>query len=155
MKKIANQTGASLIEVMVALLILAVGLLGVLSMQSRALQLNQNAYLYSQAAILANDIMEAMRTSSSLGPYIQETNTAPDCTDSTEDCSPAQIANWNMVEWRNNISSLLPDGEGVITQIVDGGDLISEYEIKVSFRIGNDEITNAPVRNEVILRTSI
>jgi len=43
-----RQKGSSLIEVMVALTILAVGLLGMAQLQNRSSQDNQTAYYYSQ-----------------------------------------------------------------------------------------------------------
>lgn len=69
-KCVKSQNGSSLIEVMVALFVLAIGMLGVLAMQTRAIQMNQNSAQYSQATTLAADIYEAMLTSpSSPGSY--------------------------------------------------------------------------------------
>ena len=59
------QSGSSLIEVVVALFVLAIGMLGVLSMQVKSMQFNQSAYYYSQAVYLANEILENMRSSPS------------------------------------------------------------------------------------------
>lgn len=59
--KTKYQDGASLIEVLVALFILGVGLLGVLAMQAESMKLNQQAYSSTQAMFLANDIVERMR----------------------------------------------------------------------------------------------
>lgn len=55
------QRGFTLIEVMISVLILAIGLLGVASMQTRSLQMNQSAQFSSQASILAYDIIDRMR----------------------------------------------------------------------------------------------
>lgn len=53
--------GFTLIEVMVALVVLAVGLLGMASLMVRSQQSNEGAYSRSQASILAYDIIERMR----------------------------------------------------------------------------------------------
>ncbi|SIQ57355.1 type IV pilus modification protein PilV [Aquipseudomonas alcaligenes] len=53
--------GFTLIEVMIALVILAVGLLGMASLMVRSQQSNEGAYSRSQASILAYDIIERMR----------------------------------------------------------------------------------------------
>lgn len=53
--------GFTLIEVMVALVVLAVGLLGMASLMVRSQQSNEGAYSRSQASILAYDIVERMR----------------------------------------------------------------------------------------------
>lgn len=54
--------GFTLIEVMVALVVLAVGLLGMASLMVRSQQSNESAYARSQATLLAYDIIERMRT---------------------------------------------------------------------------------------------
>ena len=53
--------GMSLIEVMVAVMVLAVGLLGVAAMQALALRGGQGSLESSQAVMSANSIIEAMR----------------------------------------------------------------------------------------------
>lgn len=53
--------GMSLIEVLVAVLVLAVGLLGVAAMQALALRGGQGSLESSQAVMSANSIIEAMR----------------------------------------------------------------------------------------------
>ena len=49
-----KQQGSGLLEVMIGLFVLAIGLLGMSSMQSKALRSNNTAYMYSQAIFLAN-----------------------------------------------------------------------------------------------------
>ena len=56
-----KQAGASLIEVMVAFLILSVGLLGLAMLQAKSLRLNTDAYMRSQATLIAHELMENMR----------------------------------------------------------------------------------------------
>lgn len=60
-KNTTNQSGFTLVEVLVALIILAVGLLGVAGLQNRSLSGNQGALYRSQAVLYANDIIERMR----------------------------------------------------------------------------------------------
>lgn len=56
-----RQTGFSLIEVLVALLVLSVGLLGLAMLQVTGMKFNSDAYFRTQATILAYDIMDRMR----------------------------------------------------------------------------------------------
>lgn len=55
------QRGASLIEVLVAVLVMAIGLLGIAAMQTAALRNNQSALERSQAVIQSYAILDAMR----------------------------------------------------------------------------------------------
>lgn len=56
-----TQKGATLIEVLVAMVILSIGLLGLAGLQATSIQSNQGAYYRSQATILAADITDRMR----------------------------------------------------------------------------------------------
>jgi type IV pilus assembly protein PilV len=55
------QRGVGLIEVLVAVLILALGLLGMAGLQSKSLRANQSSYARSQAVMLSYYMMDAMR----------------------------------------------------------------------------------------------
>ena len=53
----AKQQGSSLIEVLVALLVLAVGLLGMASLLNSSLRINQEAYFMTQVPVNSYDII--------------------------------------------------------------------------------------------------
>lgn len=55
------QQGVSLIEILIAVLILSFGLLGMAALQTRALQGNQSSLQRSQAVMLNNSMLDAMR----------------------------------------------------------------------------------------------
>ena len=57
----AYQSGVGLIEVMVAVFVLAVGMLGIAAMQAMALRNSQSSLERSQAVIQSYSIMDAMR----------------------------------------------------------------------------------------------
>lgn len=56
-----KERGASLVEVLVAVLILAIGLMGIAGLQTRALKNGQSAFERSQAVTLSYLILDAMR----------------------------------------------------------------------------------------------
>jgi type IV pilus assembly protein PilV len=56
--------GITLIEVLVTMVLLGVGLLGLAGLQLRGMQVNQGSTFRSQAAILAEDLADRMRTDS-------------------------------------------------------------------------------------------
>src|SRR3990167_4605539 len=59
-----SQKGFSLIEVLVALLVLSIGLLGLAALQTTSLQFNTGSYFRTQATFLAYDILDRMRANS-------------------------------------------------------------------------------------------
>jgi len=60
-KEAINEQGSSLIEVLVAVVIISVGLLSVAALQTMALKSNQGSYYRSQATFLAYDLADRIR----------------------------------------------------------------------------------------------
>ncbi len=58
----SSQTGFSLIEVLVSLVIICTGVLGLVALQSRSLVLSQDAIQRNNAIMLAGDLLELMRS---------------------------------------------------------------------------------------------
>lgn len=63
-KKPLEMRGFSLIEVLVALLVLSVGLLGLALLQVQGMRYNSNSYQRTQATVLAYEIIDRIRTNS-------------------------------------------------------------------------------------------
>src|SRR5690606_34451064 len=56
-----RETGATLIEVLVAMVVLAIGLLGLAVLQATSVQSMHSDYYRSQATLLANDLADRKR----------------------------------------------------------------------------------------------
>lgn len=109
--------GFSLIEVLITVIILAVGLLGIAGLQAMGLRFNQSALLRTQATQLAYDMADRMRTNAqgfSAGNYDLPASTAVADCESTTGCTPAQMATNDMFEWSSVLSNTLPAGVGVV-----------------------------------------
>jgi len=97
----SSSKGAGLIEILIALTVLAIGLLGVLSLQANGLNSGQRAVFTTEASMLAEDMAERILAFGSTGATLSEfngTNTAVptvfaqgDC-DFPNTCTPAQLA---------------------------------------------------------------
>ncbi|ACR11141.1 type IV pilus modification protein PilV [Teredinibacter turnerae] len=110
------QGGFTLIEVIISFVVLAVGLLGVASMQKRGVESNHNAYLRTQAVSLANDMASRVRANTAgmeagnyNAPAAQETAACL-----AAGCTAAQMAGNDYFEWSRDIQNMLPQGEGVV-----------------------------------------
>ena len=62
MKSYQLQKGVGLVEVLVSLLVIAVGALGILGMQTQALKVAQETYYFNQANVAVNDLYERLRS---------------------------------------------------------------------------------------------
>jgi len=120
-----NEAGSSLIEVVVALFVLAIGMLGVLSMQVKSMQFNQSAYYYSQAVFLANEILENMRSSpSNANTYLidleeKSPEISKNCSASGTTCTLAEQRDYNLNQWRDNIEKTLVSGKSSVARVGD------------------------------------
>lgn len=110
--------GFTMLEMLVALVILSIGLLGVAILQTKGQQFNHMSYLYTQASYLAYDIMDRMRaneanakTGSYQKPLPSEMST--DCT--KQACSASQLVDFDLYSWKTLLEKTLPGGEAQIT----------------------------------------
>jgi len=104
-----NQTGTSLIEVLVALLILAVGLLGLAMLQGKSLRVNTDALFRSEATLLANEIIECMRLNTigaDKGKYV--VSTKPAVCSTCNDTDGGLTANRDLIKWYEGQEKVLP-----------------------------------------------
>lgn len=92
-----KQAGVSMIEVLIAVLILAIGLLGVASMQIRAVQGTQSSNLRTLAATLAQEGLDSFRATRS---------------PAAAGVAAAQTA--ALAAWNARIARVLPGGAGTI-----------------------------------------
>lgn len=126
-----TQSGSSLVEVMVALFVLAIGLLGVLAMQTKSMQFSHSAYSYSQAVYFANSMAEQLAMNEgAVGGYETVPSSAPSsCEDNP--CTSAQLAQWGVYQWSTRIAQTLPAGKGEVKTITKNGQNLAQ--INVSF----------------------
>ena len=112
-----SEQGFTLIEVMIALLVLSIGLLGLAGLQVTALQNNQSAFMRSQATALAYDLSDRMRANV-LGTISGNYNPANAGADAncgtTTGCSPQAMAQNDLNDWNTSIATYLPLGEGFV-----------------------------------------
>lgn len=87
MKTRLNQNGVGLIEVLVALLILAIGILGFVALQYRAIEATSEAINRVQAINIARDLAERIRANrDGLANYATQIQTAANQTNYTTNC---------------------------------------------------------------------
>lgn len=124
-----RQQGAGLMEVLVSLLVLAIGLLGVVSMQTRGLGSNQQAMFVTEAQFLAQDMADRMLAFGTTSTYDgskdwsaygnidvsgEFTGTAPQCTSA---CAASATVEFDEAQWHQALyDSSLPRARGKVSK---------------------------------------
>lgn len=140
-----SSSGFTLIEVLVAIIVLAMGLLGFAALQTVTLKNNQSAYNRSVATQLAYDIADRMRANSATAAaqYLTTAMAANAataqiaCTPSATPvgCTLNQMAENDVYEWNRSLQ-LLPMAEGTI--VLQGG----VYRVTINWDDNGDGLRN-------------
>lgn len=137
----AHQTGLSLIEILVVMVIAAVALLGLGAMSVNALKYNQTAYLRSAATSLAADMADRMRanlqgvldgnyqTNFTTDKYEVNKGATPTVGCTTQPCTAASSALRDISNWYATAATLLPAPAIQITLVSP-----SSYQIVVGYQ---------------------
>lgn len=123
MKKLVHarrsQNGFSLIEVLITIVIIALGLLGFAGLQTYALKSNRIAMQRSLATMQAYDIVDSMRANRAAAiasgynqDYVNATCTTP--------TASGAVAADDLAAWNAAIACALPAGQGKITVAANG-----------------------------------
>ena len=112
--------GLTLVEILVALIILSIGLLGLATMQTSSVKFTTSAYQRTQATALAYDLVDRMR-----GNRLAALN--GDYNVGFEDPVPAcgaldtngTLRDQDIAAWRNAMACRLPQSTGSVTRLND------------------------------------
>jgi len=106
--------GFTLLEVLIAALVLGVGLLGLAGLQTLGLRGSLSAVQRSVATQLAAEIIDRIRANpGALGNYDNQAGTGSiDCLWNL--CSDAQTADYDLSQWAAEVKKRLPNGTGVV-----------------------------------------
>lgn len=112
-----TQSGFTLLEIMVAIVVLSLGLLGLAGLQAASLRNNQTAYYRGIATLQAYDMADRIRANLAgvrAGNYKLLTGIPANPGCFTTGCSPADMAITDQFQWNTANAALLPDGEGIV-----------------------------------------
>jgi type IV pilus assembly protein PilV len=158
-----THTGFTLIEVLIAMLLLAGGLLGLAALQTTTLRSNLAAYNYGQATQLLYDMADRMRANNckpnagatpaltcnypayaaAASAYITSNsntyasgktiNTACTTTSSPSSCTPTVLAGNDLIDWNTAIVNTLPMGRGSISSTDNPAKVNSLFVLSVTW----------------------
>jgi type IV pilus assembly protein PilV len=127
-RPVPDCAGFTLLEALIALLVLAVGLLGLAGLQTQALRFNTDAYVRSQATVLAYDIIERMRmrrfntpnNATGVQAMTDYTQAPPAGACTTAIRNTGTTAN-ELICWHADVAANLPGGTGLIARTDNAG----------------------------------
>lgn len=142
----SRQQGFSMVEILVAVVILGVGLLGLAGLQTASLKNNDDAYLRSQATILAYSMLDHMRANyaaTANDDYdIDFSDSAPSQNCIASGCNYAQLAKSDLEQWLGQLSQVLPKGDGKIETQLNGIKVKAVVTIRWHSNVGTDAGTD-------------
>ncbi len=117
-----GESGFTLLEVLVALLVLSIGLLGIGKLMMLSARANDSAYMRSQATALAYTILDAMRANRQAA-LVQGYDTpmgvfpGPLVCTVAAPCNSGQQAQNDLALWGTSLAAALPLGQGSVTTV--------------------------------------
>ncbi len=144
MKRIPNnqQTGFTLVEAMVSLVVLAVGMLGVAALYVESLRSDHMSVSYTNAVTMAADMADRIRANAlGVNGYIGAGNgngTAGgnnNCVNGIVDCTPAQLAADDLFWWYEDVKNLMPVGRSATVAVANNTPAapIDQYTITLTW----------------------
>lgn len=113
-----RQRGIAMIESLVAIVVMALGILGILGVQMRTLTDTQTSVRRTQAIRLIEDMSERMKVNpnalNNLASYVSAFSDTPTPGSCISGCTAAQQASYDLAIWKQTVASSLPLGQASI-----------------------------------------
>jgi type IV pilus assembly protein PilV len=121
--------GFTLLEVMISLVILAIGVLGIVALQMSTYKSLQTSHNFANAAMLASDMADRILANPGQEDQYEHDDAptdAPDCGDKDAVCNAEEMAEYDIDQWQTLLVGLLvggtrelepgslPDGKGAV-----------------------------------------
>ena len=145
-----RSAGFSIVEALVALVVLSVGMLGIAALYVESLRAGRSAVYHTQAVNLAADMADRIRANRSAGAAVWRlpangTPAVQGCVNAGVNCNPGQLAQDDQARWLQAIQTQLP-GDGAATPDgtieVDEVAVPNQYTITVTWsEPGNEQLS--------------
>jgi type IV pilus assembly protein PilV len=139
----SRQRGVTIVEGLVALVILSVGMLGIASLYVTSLKTGRTALLRTQAVNLVNGIIDSIRANGTAGvayelDTLAEAPTAdpeaPAICGADGVCTAAEIADQDLMNWAAALNAALPGPEASIAYTDSAAGVPDIYTVSVSWQ---------------------
>lgn len=138
--------GFTMVEAMVALVVLAVGMLGIAGLYVTTLRSGGGAIYRMQAVNLASDLADRIRANRTANLAYLNPAANNNCYGAASvDCGPASMAANDLFVWQNQIAAILPSGNGALN-VVPGAAITGPfiYTITITWLGTGDTAASPP-----------
>ncbi len=135
-----GQKGFTLVEVLVALVVMSVGMLGIAALYLEGMRAGRTALYRTTAITLAADMADRIRANRNAGLAYAGTGPGADsgCVNGPVDCTAAELAADDWLDWSTRLTTQLP--EGASGEVAIDGAIPATYTITVAWpEIGQEE----------------
>lgn len=139
--------GFTLLEVLIALVVLSIGLLGIAALQGVGLRSSQGAYLTSQATLLAYDMADRIRANPQPVDVYDFNTTGVDCAA----LRTAPLVAADLDEWACAVQRLLPNGSATIVDSRDAVTGLFTYVINIQWQDLQSDADTGPWSYQLVI----
>jgi len=124
--------GFNLVEVLIALIIMSVGMLGIAGLYVHSMQAGRTSLFRHHAVTLAGDVADRIRANPTAGVnYAAAAGADNNCVSGGVDCTPAAMAANDIFLWQQQALDTLPTGG--VAVVFDNGVVPPTYQITVTW----------------------
>jgi type IV pilus assembly protein PilV len=132
MRSANSQSGFSLVEAMVTLVVLSVGMIGIAALYGQGLGASRVALYRTVAVNLTGDMADRIRLNRNAGAFYTGAGADLGCRPpGVVNCQPNQMAADDVFNWNQTLAQALPGGSGTVA-FVNG--LPATYTITVNWQ---------------------
>lgn len=110
-----TQRGFSLVEVLIALVIMSVGMLGIAGLYVQSMQAGRTSMLRHHAVTLAGDVADRIRANPRAGIAYEGAALNGNCVSGVADCDEVAMAGHDILLWQEQAADTLPAGAVEVT----------------------------------------
>jgi len=126
-----QQRGFSLVEVLIALIIMSVGMLGIAGLFVQSMQAGRTSMFRHHAVTMAGDVADRIRANPRAGIAYAGLGADGGCVGTGNDCNEAAMAGNDIFLWDQQVVESLPAGDVTVT--FDDTVLPNEYTIRIDW----------------------
>lgn len=129
-KQTRGNRGFSLIEVLIALIVMSVGMLGIAGLYVHGMQAGRTSLFRHHAVTLAGDVADRIRANPDAGAAYLAAGSDNGCVAGDINCSPEQMAAQDVLLWQQQADDSLPEGQVAVTY---NAGVPSVYTVRVTW----------------------